>query len=120
MKNLFALVGLGTIAFVGLGWYLGWYKLSRQPSSPGNQSFKVDIDPSKIATDGKKFFDRVTEITERLGEENSKSTETNDSSAQQISAPANATATGVQSVWKSIENMPPPPVIQPVSVNPRR
>ena len=120
MKNLFALVGLGTIAFVGLGWYMGWYKLSRQPSSPGNQSFKVDIDPSKIATDGKKFFERVTEITEHLSDGDSKTPDTTNRPSPQISVPANATATGVQSVWKSLEAMPPAPVIQPVSVNPRQ
>src|ERR1700723_2988445 len=31
MRNLCALVGAATIAFVGLGWYLGWYKITRQP-----------------------------------------------------------------------------------------
>ncbi len=38
MKNLLALVGAAVVTFAGLGWYLGWYNLTRQPT-PGTQKF---------------------------------------------------------------------------------
>jgi len=28
MRNLLALVGLATVTFLGLGWYLGWYQFA--------------------------------------------------------------------------------------------
>ena len=71
MKNLFALVGAATITFVGMGWYLGWYKISRQISTPGTQRFAVEVNPSKIATDGKILIEKVSEAAEHLSESSS-------------------------------------------------
>jgi hypothetical protein len=72
MRNLFALVGAGTIAFAGLGWYFGWYNLSRQPSgAPGTQTIKVDLHPNKITTDVQKGAEHVGEIIEHLSDKNS-------------------------------------------------
>jgi hypothetical protein len=70
MRNLFALVGAGTIAFAGLGWYFGWYNLSRQPSAPGTQTIKVDLHPNKISTDVQKGAEHVGEMIEHLGDKN--------------------------------------------------
>jgi hypothetical protein len=72
MKNVFALVGAATITFVGLGWYLGWYKLIRQPGTPGTQRFQVDVNPNKFTNDMKKGAQRVEEIYDRLTDENNK------------------------------------------------
>ena len=37
MRNILALVGAATVAFLALGWYLGWYKVSSVPSRAGNR-----------------------------------------------------------------------------------
>jgi hypothetical protein len=70
MRNLFALVGAGTIAFAGLGWYFGWYNLSRQPSTPGTQTIKVDLHPNKITTDVQKGAEQVGDIIEHFRDNN--------------------------------------------------
>ncbi|MCE9530167.1 MAG: hypothetical protein K8T89_03380 [Planctomycetes bacterium] len=86
MRNIFALVGLTTIAFVGLGWYLDWYRLSRQPASTGatnTTSFKVDLNPSKITEDLKRGIERGGEIVEHL----SKDSGTNQQTTTNTEAP---------------------------------
>ncbi len=51
MRNLFALVGLATVAFLGVGWYMGWYKISSQKSPDGQQNINVSLDTGKITDD---------------------------------------------------------------------
>jgi hypothetical protein len=102
MRNLFALVGAGTIAFVGLGWYLDWYKLSRQPSTSGTQRVQVDLHPEKILEDGKKGIERGGEIIDRFRENNN----------SQPQPPANPPAepnTGNASQFFSPTSSSPPP-----------
>jgi hypothetical protein len=82
MRNLFALVGAGTIAFAGLGWYFGWYNLSRQPSGPGTQTIKVDLHPNKITTDVQKGAEHVGDIIEHLSDKNSSAAPANDKSRE--------------------------------------
>ena len=54
MRNILALVGAATVAFLVVGWYLGWYKVTRVPSPEGKQAVHVDINPDKITNDVKK------------------------------------------------------------------
>lgn len=123
MRNLLAMVGAATIAFVGLGWYFGWYKLTRQPATPGTQRFSVDLSPDKIATDGKKFIDHTGELIGHLGESGGDSTEsktqpqpTFSGTAPQFSSPSSgAPATGQSTNQKSPNMLPAPSgTIQPV------
>ncbi|MCX7664666.1 MAG: hypothetical protein N2112_03875 [Gemmataceae bacterium] len=51
MRNLFALIGLATVAFLGAGWYLGWYKISAEKSPTGTQNINVSLDTGKITSD---------------------------------------------------------------------
>jgi len=62
MRNFLAVIGAATIAFLGVGWYLGWYQVSNSPSSPGKQSLQVDINPDKITEDVKKGVEKGGEI----------------------------------------------------------
>ncbi len=68
MRNLLALIGAGTLAFVGLGWNLGWYKITRQPAAPGTQRFNLDVNPVKIAADGKMIIERGSEFFNQLSD----------------------------------------------------
>ena len=55
MRNFLAFVGLVVVAFVGVGWYLGWYKLAFTPGKDGKQNISVEVDVKKAETDiGKK------------------------------------------------------------------
>lgn len=85
MRNLFALVGAGTIAFVGLGWYLDWYRLSRQPSPAGTQQVRVDLNPDKTYEDVRKGIERVGEFSDRI-RENSNSSQSQSNPSQQQNA----------------------------------
>ena len=51
MRNLLALFGLLIIGFVGIGWYMGWYKLSVSKSSDGNLEIKTNVDTKKVGAD---------------------------------------------------------------------
>jgi hypothetical protein len=67
MRNILALVGAATVAFLALGWYLGWYQVS-STTSHGQQSVNVSIDPDKITHDVKKGVERGGEIVDNLRE----------------------------------------------------
>jgi hypothetical protein len=67
MRNLLALLGAGTLTFVGLGWYLDWYKIERKPSpTAGTQRLEVDLNPNKIGSDVATGLKRGSEIIEHL------------------------------------------------------
>jgi len=51
MRNLLAFLAAALIAFIGLGWYLGWYSFQRTPTLAGHQVFNVDINATKIRQD---------------------------------------------------------------------
>lgn len=65
MRNILALVGAATVAFLVLGWYLGWYRVS-STTSQGQQAVNVSIDPAKITQDVKKGVERGSEIVDGL------------------------------------------------------
>jgi len=51
MRNLLALVAFLVVAFLGAGWYLGWYKLTPVATTPGHRSYTIDINAKKISDD---------------------------------------------------------------------
>jgi hypothetical protein len=52
MRNMLALFGAALLTVVGVGWYLGWYKVRNQPASvPGQHTVNIDIDGNKISQD---------------------------------------------------------------------
>lgn len=111
MKNLLALVGAAVVTFVGLGWYLGWYNLTRQPGTPGTQRFQVDVNPNKFTTDVKKGVQKVEDIYEHLTDENNKPEQTPPAGGA-TGAPGNGPANSVT---------PPADANRPVSpTSPRR
>ena len=71
MRNFLALVGAATVAFLALGWYLGWYQVSSKTTPGGKQGVQVDINPEKITTDVKKGVDKGGEIVEQIRDKKS-------------------------------------------------
>lgn len=51
MRNLLAFLAAAAIAFLGLGWYLGWYAVQPTLTAPGRQSYTIDINSKKIKED---------------------------------------------------------------------
>ncbi len=86
MKNLFALIGISTVAFAGFGWYLDWYSVSQQPSASGTQSIKFDLHGNKIADDVQTGFERGSDMVKQFQENNKPDTSTK--------APASTPPTG--------------------------
>jgi hypothetical protein len=64
MRNILAAVGAAVVAFLAVGWYLGWYQISSTPSAQGPQSVQVDINPNKITTDVKKGVENGEKIVD--------------------------------------------------------
>lgn len=67
MRNLLALVGLATVTFIGFGWYLGWYKLEKNPSSTSNTHLQIGVDTKKVAQDVQRGVKGITELFNSLG-----------------------------------------------------
>lgn len=118
MKTFFALVGAGTITFVGLGWYLDWYRLSRQPAPAGTQRLQVDLNPDKITGDVRKGIERGGEIIDRLREDQAKPENGSGAQTPADAGPATkffspppsvaSNPTNPENVWKSLDTAPPP------------
>ena len=50
MRNLLALAAAALIAFAGIGWYLGWYRVQSNPTSTGRH-ISIDVNTPKIKED---------------------------------------------------------------------
>ena len=105
MRNLLALIGLATVTFVGLGWYLGWYKLEKGgPSQNGGTTVNVDLNSKKIGADIQTGAEKVGEFINSFS---SKSKPTTESSWYD---PAPAPKPAPQTSWYS-----PAPATQPAA-----
>src|SRR6185437_11515487 len=72
MRNLLALFGAALLTVVGVGWYLGWYKVRSQPASvPGQHSVNIDIDTRKIGNDLQKGEQKLQQFLDRKNGEDS-------------------------------------------------
>lgn len=58
MRNLLALLSALILIFLGLGWYLGWYKINSTTTPEGHRQISIDLDTNRIKTDVNKMVDR--------------------------------------------------------------
>jgi hypothetical protein len=65
MRNLLALIGAALVAFLVVGWYLGWYQISSPTSPSGKQSLQVDINQDKITDDMKRGGELVDQFRDK-------------------------------------------------------
>jgi type IV secretory pathway VirB10-like protein len=57
MRNLLAFIGGVVLIVGGLGFYLGWFKVQKQPTTdPGTSRYQLDIDQSKFQQDTQRLF----------------------------------------------------------------
>ena len=62
MRNLLALAALAVLVFLGLGWYLGWYKIQSTAASDGHRHISIDLNTNKITDDVNKGKAKVRDL----------------------------------------------------------
>lgn len=62
MRNMLAFIGLVVVAFVGIGYYLGWYQFVWSPGKDGKQNINVQVDTKKIGADVEIGGDKVGQL----------------------------------------------------------
>jgi hypothetical protein len=67
MRNLLAFVAAALLTFVGLGWYLDWYKVTSGAASGGHRQVNIDINTDKIGEDFEKGGKEVRKLLDRSG-----------------------------------------------------
>ncbi|HZV04936.1 MAG TPA: hypothetical protein VE999_07630 [Gemmataceae bacterium] len=73
MRNMLALFGAALLTLVGVGWYLGWYKVRSQPASvPGQHSVNIDINTNKISNDLHQGEQKLQQWLDKKGGDESK------------------------------------------------
>ena|SRR5712691_2727985 len=65
MRNFLAFLAAALLTFLGVGWYLGWYKIDRKASSPGHSEINVDIDRDKIGKDVKSGAEKIKDVIDK-------------------------------------------------------
>ena len=65
MKKLGAVLIVIAILVVGLGFYRGWFALSRPASDAGSNTVNINLatDPDKMKQDAEMVTDKATELT---------------------------------------------------------
>ena len=66
MRNLLAFAAALVLAFAGIGWYRGWYKVESEPSKAGHQSVNIDFNRDKIAEDSAQGVKKVEEKLQKV------------------------------------------------------
>lgn len=51
MRNFLALLAATFLLFVGLGWYLGWYRVQSHPAPDGERRIDIELNTKKITED---------------------------------------------------------------------
>src|SRR5947209_5051596 len=66
MRNLLALTAALVLAFAGIGWYRGWYKVETEPAAGGHQTVNIDFNRDKIVEDSEKSVKKVEEKLQKV------------------------------------------------------
>ena len=66
MRNLLALSAALVLAFAGIGWYRGWYKVETEPATGGHQTVNIDFNRDKIVEDSEKGVKNVEEKLQKV------------------------------------------------------
>src|ERR1700722_18673615 len=65
MRNLLAFVAAAVLAFLAVGWYLGWYQVITRPSLTGHEAINIDVDGKKIGDDIHKAEAKIVDAAEK-------------------------------------------------------
>ena len=62
MRNMLALLAAATLTVVGIGWYLGWYRVSSAPAEEGKRRVNIEFDTTRINADLHKGGARLHDV----------------------------------------------------------
>lgn len=65
MRNFLAFVGAAVLTFVGIGYYLDWFNVKRELTTPGHSRLQVDINQEKIGSDVKQGADKLRDAIDK-------------------------------------------------------
>jgi apolipoprotein N-acyltransferase len=65
MRNFLAFVGAAVLTFLAIGYYLGWYNITREATTPGHSRLQVDINQEKIGQDVKQGSDKLKDAIDK-------------------------------------------------------
>lgn len=112
MRNLLALAAAVVIAFLGVGYFQGWYVFKRTPTEHGTK-LELDVNSPKITEDLNKSKEKLRNWLNQP--ESGKTPAT----PQQIVTPASNLPSGTPTVFKTTEDgtivfpsIPSPPPVQ--------
>jgi hypothetical protein len=69
MRNLLAFLAAAVLTVVGVGWYLGWYRLSSAPADGGKRNVNIEVDTTKIGADVHRGERKVESLLQRRRQE---------------------------------------------------
>jgi hypothetical protein len=117
MRNLLAFIGGIVVTFLGMGWYLDWYKLSREPgTTPGSSRLQIDINNEMIRADVSSGVQRGKEILGNALEKKSDSgAAPGPEAAANPAAPTATVTTPPPAPNGAIINVTLPPLLPPAS-----
>ena len=80
MKRLSTVLIVITILVVGLGFYRGWFALSRPAADAGSNTVNINLaaDPDKMKQDAKMVTDKATALTSGVTKDNKADGQAND------------------------------------------
>jgi hypothetical protein len=65
VRNVLAFLAAAALTVVGVGWYLGWYRLSNAPADHGRTRVNIEFDTIKIGEDFQRGGRKVHDLLER-------------------------------------------------------
>lgn len=76
MRNMLAFLAFLLLGFLGLGWYLDWYRIDKISTGSGRSSFQIEIDRNKIGEDSRKILKQGSEKIQEALDEHKKAADT--------------------------------------------
>jgi len=64
MRNVLAFLAAATLTVLGVGWYLGWYRVSNVPADEGKKKVNIEFNTTRIGDDLHKGGQKVRQLIE--------------------------------------------------------
>jgi len=108
MRNFLAFVGATVVVVLGLGWYLGWYKVTPEKAGPGQSRLQVEINQDKIGEDVKYGAQKGAEKVQEFLKENRSASPDAAKDDKNLLPPTRPTGGQLQPPTTSDRNKPSP------------
>jgi hypothetical protein len=100
MRNLLAFLAALVIAFLGVGWYLGWYSVHSVPAGAGHSSYTIDIDEPKIKDAVRSGEEKLHDVLQKA-----KSSESTRSADKKTPVPGSDAFNGLRNFPRILSDM---------------